>query len=173
MLILLDNTVLSNFAIVRRADLLHTALEKAATVPQVLNEFHAGTLNGRVPPVDWSWLSIIDLTTEEQSLFTRIALPLNDGEAACLAVAVSRRGQIITDDRDAREVAADARVGIWRHWLTDPTGKHRHIECATGRPVAWRDDICGVSLANYQPDTNTISDPLMHGAVPKPMHTNG
>lgn len=112
MLILLDNTVLSNFAIVRRADLLHTALEKAATVPQVLNEFHAGTLNGRVPPVDWSWLSIIDLTTEEQLLFTRIALHLNDGEAACLAVAVSRRGQIITDDRDAREVAAQMRVSV-------------------------------------------------------------
>ena len=34
MLILLDNTVLSNFAVIHRVDLLRTALGEAATVPQ-------------------------------------------------------------------------------------------------------------------------------------------
>jgi hypothetical protein len=83
MLALLDNTVLSNFAIVSRVDLLHAAIENAATVPQVLDEFHAGVLSGRIPPVDWSWLSVLSLTSEEQALFAKIALHLNKGEAAC------------------------------------------------------------------------------------------
>ncbi len=112
MLILLDNTVLSNFAVIHRVDLLRTALGEAASVPQVLDEFRAGVLNGRVPPVDWSWLSILNLTSEEQALFAKIALHLNDGEAACLAVAVLRGGQIVTDDRDAREIAAQMRVSV-------------------------------------------------------------
>ena len=47
MLALLDNTVLSNFAIIHRTDLIHDALKTPATVPQVLDEFRAGALNGR------------------------------------------------------------------------------------------------------------------------------
>lgn len=112
MLALLDNTVLSNFAIIHRTDLIRVALEEAATVPQVLDEFRAGVLNGRVPPADWSWLSVLSPTDEEQELFAKIALRLNDGEAACLAVAAQRGGQILTDDHDAREIAAKMRVSV-------------------------------------------------------------
>jgi predicted nucleic acid-binding protein len=92
MLPLLDNTVLSNFAIVDRVDLLRTALEYAATVPQVIDEFHAGVLGGRVPQTDWSWLSVLNLTSEEQEQYVTIASHLNQGEAACLAVASQRGG---------------------------------------------------------------------------------
>ncbi|MCL5276158.1 MAG: DUF3368 domain-containing protein [Chloroflexi bacterium] len=112
MLALLDNAVLSNFAIVHRADLIRAAIEEVATVPQVLDEFRAGVLISRVPPVDWSWLSVLTLTDEEQGLFEKLALHLNDGEAACLAVAAQRGGRIVTDDRDAREIAAKMRVSV-------------------------------------------------------------
>jgi predicted nucleic acid-binding protein len=112
MLALLDNTVLSNFAIVRRTDLIRAALEEAATVPQVLDEFRAGVLRSRVPPIDWSWLSVLTLTDEELGLFKKFALRLNDGEAACLAVAALRGSRIVTDDRDAREIAAKMRVSV-------------------------------------------------------------
>jgi predicted nucleic acid-binding protein len=112
MLALLDNTVLSNFAIVHRADLIRAALEEAATVTHVLDEYRAGVLRNRVPPVDWSWLSVNTLTDEEQGLFEKLASHLNIGEAACLAVAATRGGRIVTDDRDAREIAAQMRVPV-------------------------------------------------------------
>jgi len=49
MLALLDNTVLSNFATVRRTDLLQGAFDEAATATQVLDEYRAGVLIGHVP----------------------------------------------------------------------------------------------------------------------------
>jgi predicted nucleic acid-binding protein len=50
MLVLLDNTVLSNFALVRRAELIRVAFSDIATVPQVLAEFQAGVVRRRVLP---------------------------------------------------------------------------------------------------------------------------
>ncbi len=48
MLFLLDNTVLSNFALVRRADLLLLALgPEIATTPEVVEEFLAGVALGQ------------------------------------------------------------------------------------------------------------------------------
>jgi predicted nucleic acid-binding protein len=112
MLALLDNTVLSNFAIVRRTDLLQQAFDEAATASQVLDEYRAGVLIGRVPPIDWSWLPALALNDDEQPLFDRLMLGLNAGEAACLAIAATRNGRLVTDDRDAREFAAKMRVSV-------------------------------------------------------------
>lgn len=112
MLALLDNTVLSNFALISRAELIRIAFSDIATVPHVLAEFHAGVVRRRVPPTDWSWLTVITLTGEEQDLLEKIALHLNLGEAACLAVAAMRAARLLTDDRDAREMAAKMRVSV-------------------------------------------------------------
>ena len=112
MLALLDNTVLSNFAIVHRVELIRAAIEDAATVPLVLDEYRAGVRLGRVPPIDWSWLSVLTLTEKEQVLLATLKLRLNDGEAACLAVAAIRHARIVTDDHDAREIAAKMRVAV-------------------------------------------------------------
>jgi len=50
MTLLLDNTVLSNFALVNRIELLATALgADIATTPQVLAEFRTGVALGRLP----------------------------------------------------------------------------------------------------------------------------
>lgn len=48
MLALLDNTVLSNFALINRAELIRIAFSDIATVPQVLAEFQAGVVRRRV-----------------------------------------------------------------------------------------------------------------------------
>ena len=37
---------------------------------------------------------------------------LNAGEAACLAMAVARGGRVLTDDRDARELARRLRIPL-------------------------------------------------------------
>lgn len=49
-MMLLDNTVLSNFALVGRIELLTKALgSQVVTIPQVIDEFNDGIARGRVP----------------------------------------------------------------------------------------------------------------------------
>jgi predicted nucleic acid-binding protein len=107
---LLDTTVLSNFTVVRRADLVHRALgEDAATTESVWDELQAGIRLGRLPDQDWSWLPILALEEAERVLYRLLARRLNVGEASCLAMAAGRGYRVLTDDRDARQVAA-----LWR-----------------------------------------------------------
>ena len=59
MMVLLDNTVLSNFALVKRAELLKQALETTAATPiRVMTEFQTGVERGHLPATDWKWLPI-------------------------------------------------------------------------------------------------------------------
>jgi predicted nucleic acid-binding protein len=60
---------------------------------------------GKLPSLDWSWLPIWTLEEEEVPYYHRLLSRLNPGEAACLAMALIRKGRILTDDRDAREFA--------------------------------------------------------------------
>lgn len=112
MLVLLDNTVLSNFALVRRADLLRLALGVAVTTPQVMEEFLAGVALGRVPETDWAWLTVLTLSAAEEESYRAFRQHLNRGEATCLAVASHRPARFLTDDRDARAIASQRRIPI-------------------------------------------------------------
>ena len=113
MITLLDNTVLSNFSAVKRPDLVHLALgDGAATVEQAFAELQAGFRLKRLPPCDWSWLPVLRLTDAEHTLYERLLERLNEGEAACLAVAYTRGYRVFTDDRDAREIALQMRIPI-------------------------------------------------------------
>jgi len=112
-LLLLDNTVLSNFALVDCIDLLPRALRsQIATTPQVVEEFAEGVTRGILPGTSWDWLEIVPLRAEEEPFFLDYLRHINAGEAACLAVAVSRNGRFLTDDRDARKLAAQLRIPI-------------------------------------------------------------
>jgi predicted nucleic acid-binding protein len=112
-IILLDNTVLSNFALVERFELLITALEGEAIVTsQVLGEFLDGVGIGKLPDTDLEGLNVIELGNDEVSLFQALLAHVNVGESSCLAVAAKRDGKIITDDRDARKLAAQLRVPV-------------------------------------------------------------
>ena len=56
---MLDATLLSNFAHVRRPELLHNALgAAAATTPAIIAELAAGETLGWVSVCDWSWLPV-------------------------------------------------------------------------------------------------------------------
>ncbi len=113
MILLVDNTVLSNFALVERLDLLQLALgESAATTPQVMAEFRAGVELGRLPTLEIEWLSTLHVEAEEEAVYRRLLRHLNAGEAACLAVASRRSARVLTDDRDARKLARQAGVGV-------------------------------------------------------------
>ncbi len=113
MIALLDNTVLSNFSSVKRPDLVHAALgETAATVEEAYAELQAGIQLGKLPPCDWSWLPVLRLNESERAMYERLRERLNAGEAACLALATVRGYRVLTDDRDAREIAAQMQVPV-------------------------------------------------------------
>ncbi len=56
-------------------------------------------------------VEICDLTTtQEKGLFVRFASELDDGEAACLAIAQARGWTVATDDRKARRLALESGI---------------------------------------------------------------
>ena len=113
MISLLDSTVMSNFAAIKRPDLLRTAFgSRLATSQQAFDELQAGVRLGKLPSLDWSWLPVWTLEEEEVSYYHRLLSRLNAGEAACLAMALIRKCRILTDDGDAREFARHLKVPL-------------------------------------------------------------
>ena len=110
--ILTDTTVLSNFAQVERPNLLREIFPGLAAPRQVREELSKGERLGLVPSCDWSWLEAIELTATEQVRATELRRYLQAGEAACIAVAASRGGLLMTDDGAARRVAAALRIEL-------------------------------------------------------------
>lgn len=107
-----NNTVLSNFANVRRADLVRQAFDDLVATAEVLAELKAGERLRRMPICDWSWITGIALTRAERTLMERLGRTVDAGEASCLAVAASRRLIFLTDDRDARRLAQLMTISI-------------------------------------------------------------
>ncbi|MCL4490060.1 MAG: DUF3368 domain-containing protein [Chloroflexi bacterium] len=113
MITILDNTLLSNFAIVQRPELIRLALaDAAATTEEAFAECQTGVRIGRLPACDYSWLSVFPLNESERATYDQLRLRLNAGEAACLAIAARRGYRVFTDDRDAREIALQMQIPI-------------------------------------------------------------
>jgi hypothetical protein len=51
-------------------------------------------------------------TEDEQNLFVNLALQIDDGEAATIAIAISRQMQVITDDKKAIRILKQEAPGI-------------------------------------------------------------
>jgi predicted nucleic acid-binding protein len=100
-----DNTVLTNFAIIQMPNLLKLAFGNVIIVQAVQEELAAGVSSGRVPEVDWSWLAATELTPIEKAKSEELSQTLGHGEAECIAVGLSRGYMVLTDDRNARRTA--------------------------------------------------------------------
>jgi predicted nucleic acid-binding protein len=112
-IIVLDNTVLTNFGLVRRADLVTDLwLGMARITPDVLNEYRAGVRVAELPSHIWECLPVLTLTLSEAALALGLAHRLGAGERSCLAVAISRGALFATDDEDARRHAKRANVPV-------------------------------------------------------------
>jgi len=111
--VLLDNTVLTNFALVGRPDLvLHLWADAVCTTAAVQAEYQAGVVAGLVPAVAWIDLPVVTLTEAEVAFAAALPARLGAGERTCLAVAYHRRGLFVSDDRDARSAACRYGVSI-------------------------------------------------------------
>jgi predicted nucleic acid-binding protein len=109
-LILADTTVLNNFAQIGRPDLLQLAYPRLAAPRVVREELARGEQLGLVLRGDWSWLELLDLTDVEKSRAADLERLLQAGEAACLAIAETRNGTVLTDDGAARRFAASLQL---------------------------------------------------------------
>lgn len=105
-LVLLDNTVLTNFAMVNRPDLvLDLWGTDSATTPAVMAEYQAGVISRGLPADIWD--SLLQLTPDsvEKDFAERLSPKLGSGERSCLAIAVYRKGMLACDDAEARREA--------------------------------------------------------------------
>jgi predicted nucleic acid-binding protein len=106
LLVLLDNTILTNFALVGLTSVLRELWGKrAATTEEVLEEYAAGIATGKLPRVDWTHLTTIVLSSQEKVLAISRFPKLGRGERSCLIVAIERDAMLATDDQLARHAA--------------------------------------------------------------------
>ena len=113
-MILLNNTVLSNFALAQAVPLLiEFCGGKGRITEQVLAEFEKGVQQGVLPTTTLTWLKKVKLRgSRERTLFLQLCTQLGAGEASCLAVAVVRGYSFLTDDMKARKVARTEGVTV-------------------------------------------------------------
>lgn len=113
MTVLLDNTVLSNFSIIGRPELVRAAfVEQVGTTEQAFQEMQDGVAIGKIPACDWGWLAPMALPPVEKVEFERFHEYLGEGEASCLAVARERGYKLATDDKDARRLARQLGISL-------------------------------------------------------------
>lgn len=111
--VVLDNTVLTNLALVDRADLVKCLWPKTAcTTPAILDEYRVGAASGLVPADAWIDLTVVTMSEEETALMASFSTRLGAGERSCLAVAVCRGGLLASDDLDARRIARQQNVPL-------------------------------------------------------------
>jgi len=119
--ILINATVLSNFAAVERVELLHVLWETLYLAYSVYEEVQVGleegygflaSIEAHVFPLHFhGWLRLVTLEGEEETaLFESIPAKLHRGEATSLAIAAHRGWRFLTDDRAARRHAE--RMGV-------------------------------------------------------------
>ncbi|MGC9520616.1 MAG: DUF3368 domain-containing protein [Anaerolineae bacterium] len=109
--LLLDNTVLSNLAVVERVDLVFRVWpDRAMTTRQVLREYELAEDAGLLPQQAWVNLPLVEMTPDEIAFSETLSPRLGAGERSCLAVAHARGGLFVSDDADARAMAR--RLGI-------------------------------------------------------------
>ena len=102
MLVLLDATILTNFA---RVGLSYALSDlwgaEVGTTVNVLDEYETGIRTAGLPPLAWKELTPLILTPEEQVLASNMFPRLGIGERTCLAVAIRRGAILATDDKSA------------------------------------------------------------------------
>jgi len=111
--LLLDNTILSNFGQVNRPDVLFDLWGAIMyTTNCVMAEYRNGIISRSLAPKAWENLALLDPEPTEITFGAQLPDDLGDGERSCLAIAIPRRGWIATDDLKARLVAKQYAIGV-------------------------------------------------------------
>lgn len=101
--VLLDNTALTNFALVGRPELvLDLWGPECATTTAVMMEYQAGIASRGLPAHSWNNLTQLTLQPAEQTFADQLPPQLGIGERSCIAIAIHRQGLFVCDDAKAR-----------------------------------------------------------------------
>jgi len=113
LLVLLDTTILTNFAVVG-LDSIPGDLwgNQVCATSEVIAEYIAGVHSAALPQESWKDLNILNLSTDEQTLAIKMFPKLGKGERSCLAVAIARVAMLATDDQLARRTAQLHRIEV-------------------------------------------------------------
>jgi len=104
--VLLDNTALTNFALVGRPDLvLDLWGPDCATTMAVMAEYRAGIASRGLSADSWNDLTQLTLQPVEQAFADQLPPQLGIGERSCIAIVVHRQGLFVCDDAQARREA--------------------------------------------------------------------
>jgi hypothetical protein len=144
--VIVNTTVLSNFAAIEQLDLLHQLYGTIHIPPEVYQEIRMGLEEGyrfyqgidRLvhPFVKDGWIRLVGAWAEEElHLLEDLFQRLHQGEAACLAIAHHGDWLLLTDDLAARQEAE--RLGIRR------SGSVGCLVLAVER------DLCSLEQANH------------------------
>ncbi len=119
MSVIVNNTVLSNFSLINRLDLLKNLSKKVYLTSEVYKEVNEGIecgydfqLRTRHEIDKQEWLFIIDIENPEFEIFFELSKELHLGESSCLAIAKNRKWTFFTDDGDARYYAEKLNVEL-------------------------------------------------------------
>lgn len=115
-----DSVALSNFALAGRLDLLLKRYPggRLCVTTQVADELangvHAGygILNDILQALDRGEMVSVTLTRSETRRYQSLLATLGSGEASTIAVAGSRRGVVVTDDRHARAICRENKIAV-------------------------------------------------------------
>jgi hypothetical protein len=107
-----NNTVLSNFAVIDRLDLLKDVYGEIFISLEVYEEIKGGIrhkhfFQKRTKQIADSgeWLFVTGLESNEEELYKKLIMQLHPGEASCLAIAINRKWSFLSDDKGARALA--------------------------------------------------------------------
>lgn len=78
----------------------------------VMDEYHEGIIYRSLSIHAWDNLNILELTPMEHLILAKFPGELDEGERSCLAIAVSRKGLIATDDMKARQTARNYGITV-------------------------------------------------------------
>lgn len=123
MSIIIDTSVLSNFASIGQLNLLRSLYGSLYLSTEVYNEIQAGREEGYhfyegveqfiSPFTSAGWLQLIGMVSKEElQLFGELPSSLHSGDRSCLAIAQERGFIILTDDRAMRKEAKRRHIPV-------------------------------------------------------------
>ena len=116
MTVIVNTTVISNFAAIGQVDILRRLFGSVTIAMEVYDEVMAGLDEGYefysglreccAPFSEQGWIRVVCLHTDDEiRMFERFPASLHRGEAASMAIAYHRGLIFLTDDRAARKAA--------------------------------------------------------------------
>lgn len=113
-MIVIDNTVLSNFARTNNHHLLEQFCHRRGLIVRaVQEEFREGIRQGLFSGSDLSWIQQVDITSSQEIHLAQIfGFDMGRGESECLALAICRSYELLTDDLKARQIGFRNKIRV-------------------------------------------------------------